>query len=150
MIQNFKNIIEIVKENITKDIKVDDKALDMVLKAYNRYQLDENEDRCRIYDINVQKDFQQLVNECGVDARQIQCIMNEIDKDSSTSYVVHNAEYDIFEPIRNVGDLQNCLITWLDDILRCVIMYACRCKEYEAIYERYITEVLEKEWANYQ
>jgi hypothetical protein len=46
--------------------------------------------------------------------------------------------------IGTLKDLQRNMIAWLDELLQFVFKYVTRCEEYQAIYEEYVTEYLEK------
>jgi hypothetical protein len=78
MEQNFKNIIEIIKPRIARDIKTDDKALEMVLAAYNRMQDDERNGVDYIFDITNKEDLQYLVTNCGLCVKEIAYLWNRV------------------------------------------------------------------------
>jgi hypothetical protein len=145
MEQNFKNIIEIIKPRIARDIKTDDKALEMVLAAYNRMQDDERNGVDYIFDITNQEDLQYLVTNCGLCVNEIAYLWNRVQSEKDLlPYFLYGENYTNPHMIGTLKDLQRNMIAWLDELLPFVFKYVTRCEEYQAIYEEYVTEYLEK------
>ena len=145
MEQNFNNIIEIIKPRIARDIKTDNKVLEMVLAAYNRFQDDERNGVDHIFDIANQEDLQYLVTNCGLCVNEIAWLWNRVQTEKELlPYFLYGENYTGPHMIGTLKDLQRNMISWLDELLPFVFKYVTRCEEYQAIYECYITEYLEK------
>lgn len=145
----IENIVETIKPVIAKDIKVDDKALDMVLAAYNRFQDDERNGVDYIFNIEDKDDLQYLVNNCDLTAQDIWRLVNNMGTNDYLPYFHLGENYPEPHFIGKLNDLQNNMIAWLDELLPFVLLYVTRCPEYQAIYEKYITEMLENEFSAY-
>ncbi len=143
MEQIFNNIIEIIKPRITRDIKTDDKVLEMVLAAYNRMQNDERNGADYIFDITDKEDLQYLVNECDLGVTDIAWIWNKVQTENLLPLFLYGENYSAPYMIGRLKDLQRNMIAWLDELLPFVFKYVTRCEEYQAIYEHYVTEYLE-------
>lgn len=144
MEQNFKNIIEVIKPKIARDIRIDDSVLEMVLKAYNRFQEDERDGADYIFDIDDKDDLAYLVNNCDITAQDIWRIVNTMGENDYLPYFHIGYNYPQPHIIGRLKDLQRNLIAWLDELLPFVFKYVTRCEEYQAIYEHYVTEYLEE------
>lgn len=145
----IENIVETIKPVIAKDIKVDDKVLDMVLAAYNRFQEDERNGVDYIFNIDDKDDLQYLVNNCDLTAQDIWRLVNNMGTKDYLPYFHLGENYPEPHLIGRLHDLQNNMIAWLDELLPFVLLYVTRCPEYQTIYEKYITEVLENEFSAY-
>jgi len=143
MVENFNSIVEIIKRRIAHDLRNGNGALDMVLNAYNRFQEDERDGVDYIFDITKQNDLQYMV-ERGLTVTEIALACNKIQNEGITSYFHFGCNYEGLEAVGTLKDLKRNLISWLDVFLPFVIMYVTRCTEYQALYEHYITEYLER------
>lgn len=141
MEQNFKNIIEIVKESIIADLN-QNVNIDIVLKAYNAYEKDEHDDVDRIYNIDNSDDFLTLVNDHNFSARDMYSLMDEL-KRSPELYFLYNPFESKCKVIYSLSELKSILIDSLDRVLPYVIRYVARCEGYKEIYETYIAYPLE-------
>ena len=143
MEQNFNSIIEIIKPRIARDIKTDDKVLEMVLAAYNRMQDDERNGVDYIFDITDREDLQYLVTNGDLCVTDIAWIWNKVQTESLLPLFLYGENYSAPHMVGTLEDLQRNMIAWLDELLPFVFKYVTRCEEYQAIYERYVTEYLE-------
>lgn len=145
----IENIVETIKPIIANDIKADDKVLDMVLAAYNRFQEDERNGVDYIFNIDDKDDLQYLVNNCDLTAQDIWRLVNTMGTNDYLPYFHLGENYPEPHLIGRLADLQRNMIAWLDELLPFVLLYVTRCPEYQAIYEEYITEALENEFSAY-
>lgn len=145
----IENIVENIKPVIAKDIKTDDKALNMVLAAYNRFQDDERNGVDHIFNIDDKDDLQYLVNNRDLSAHDIWKLVNNMDAKDYLPYFHLGENYPEPHFIGKLNDLQNNMIAWLDELLPFVLLYVTRYEEYQDIYEKYITEALENEFSAY-
>ena len=144
MVENFNSIVEIMKRRIAHDLRNNtDGALDMVIDAYNRFQEDERDGVDYIFDINNHNDLKCMVDR-GVTASEIAEAWDKVQYSGITSYFHFGCNYEGLETLGTLADLKRNLISWLDVFLPFVIMYVTRCTEYQALYEHYITEYLER------
>jgi len=142
MVENFKNIIDVISKAIARDVK-QGKNLSMLLGAFNQWQEDERSGVDYIFDINNKEDLKYLVDNGMITAIGIAWVVQYC----YTGLFQFNGEPDAgIQPI-SVETLNRYLIINADDYLPYVIMYAARCgsdSAYAKVYEEYITEVLEK------
>ena len=142
MVENFKNIIDVISKAIARDVK-QGKNLNMLLGAFNQWQEDERSGVDYIFDINNKEDLKYLVDNGMITATGIAWVV----QNCYTGLFQFNGEPDAgIQPI-SVETLNRYLIINADDYLPYVIMYAARCgsdSAYAKVYEEYITEVLEK------
>jgi len=142
MVENFKNIIDVISKAIARDVK-QGKNLSMLLGAFNQWQEDERSGVDYIFDINNKEDLKYLVDNGMITATGIAWVV----QNCYTGLFQFNGEPDAgIQPI-SVETLNRYLIINADDYLPYVIMYAARCgsdSAYAKVYEEYITEVLEK------
>ena len=144
MVENFNSIVEIMKRRIAHDLRNNtDGALDMVIDAYNRFQEDERDGVDYIFDITKQNDLKCMVDG-GLNVTEIAWAWNKIKKEGISSCFHFGCNYGGLEALGTLADLKRNLISWLDEFLPYVIMYVTRCTEYQALYEHYITEYLER------
>ena len=61
MVENFKNIIDVISKAIARDVK-QGKNLSMLLGAFNQWQEDERSGVDYIFDINNKEDLKYLVD----------------------------------------------------------------------------------------
>ena len=142
MVENFKNIIDVISKAIARDVK-QGKNLSMLLGAFNQWQEDERSGVDYIFDINNKEDLKYLVDNGMITATGIAWVV----QNCYTGLFQFNGEPDAgIQPI-SLEMLNRYLIINADDYLPYVIMYAARCgsdSAYAKVYEEYITEVLEK------
>ena len=142
MVENFKNIIDVISKAIARDVK-QGKNLSMLLGAFNQWQEDERSGVDYIFDINNKEDLKYLVDNGMITATGIAWVV----QNCYTGLFQFNGEPDAgIQPI-SVETLNRYLIINADDYLPYVIMYAARCgsdSAYAKVYEEYITEVLER------
>ena len=142
MVENFKNIIDVISKAIARDVK-QGKNLSMLLGAFNQWQEDERSGVDYIFDINNKEDLKYLVDNGMITATGIAWVV----QNCYTGLFQFNGEPDAGIQPLSVETLNRYLIINTDDYLPYVIMYAARCgsdSAYAKVYEEYITEVLEK------
>lgn len=151
MVENFKNIIDVISKAIARDVK-QGKNLSMLLGAFNQWQEDERSGVDYIFDINNKEDLKYLVDNGMITATGIAWVV----QNCYTGMFQFNGEPDAgIQPISpdvgiqpiSVETLNRYLIINAGNYLPYVIMYAARCgsdSAYAKVYEEYITEVLER------
>lgn len=143
MVENFNSIVETMKRRIAHDLRNGNGVLYIVLNAYNRFQKDERDGVDYIFDIKNQNDLKCMI-EGGLTVTDIAWAWNKVQDEDITPCFHFGCNYHGLDALGTLADLKLNLISWLDEFLPYVIMYVTRCTEYQALYEQYITEYLEK------
>ena len=145
MVENFTAIQNLLVTRIANDLHNDTNGvLDMVLNAYNRYQEDERDGVDYIFDIRKGEDLKCCIDG-GMTAHDISRINEECTSTAkSTPYFMFGANHETAEVIPTWEQLKQVLCVSLHEVISCVLMYVTRCTEYQALYEHYITEYLER------
>jgi len=137
----MQKVIESMPKRIAKDLRNNHlwntDVFDMVLAAYNRYCEDEKDGIDYIYDIYNQEDLNTLVNN-GMTANDITKLF-ESAQDTKSNYLFCDCNHDI-EQIASFENVLDLLIGMIDEVCECALLYVTRCEEYQALYERYVTD----------
>lgn len=134
-----ETIIAFIKKNVENDIrKTGD--LSVILDAYNRMQEDEYDGINYIFNLSKQKDLQYLVEKDMIDACAITFVINN-------PHLYPNRLF-TFDGEKNKGmsgieSIECLLLGNLEHLIPFVLMYCCRCEEYNAFYERYFVTPFE-------
>lgn len=147
MVQNFENIINLIKVGMTRDINnaSEINTLGLILNAYNRYQEDERDGANYMFKLFDQKDLQYLVCKLNVGTTDISWAIDLLrgNKDLVPLFY-YGVGADGLVQVGTWDALRTNLINYLDEIISCVILYPW-VDEYKEIYTKYITEYLEKQ-----
>lgn len=142
----FKQIIANVEKSIISDIANNDTdVINEVLAAYNWYQEDEKDGADYLFNLGNQEDLICMVKG-GLTAAEIADAWKKIQKEHITPYFHFGVNYHGLSAAGDFNKLKATLISWLDEIIPCVIKYAPMCPEYAVIYQRYITYYLEEKF----
>lgn len=143
MREHFLIINEILCKTIGKDLNANTKSgvdnINLVLKAYNRFQEDERDGVDYIFDINNREDLKFLVEKCDLTASDIAKIYNDSQVNTTSLFFCHY-NHDGIKMINNYEELVSILKSSLEEVVPCILQYVTRCREYQDIYEKYITE----------
>ena len=139
-------MVENIKNNIVRDMRDLDstkgyETLKMVLAAYNSYQEQERDGVDYIFNINDQDDLKCCV-EGGLTAQEI-CGLWLKSQSSHREYFYFGCNYEKPLQIATLAELRTTLVMWLDNVLPCVLAYPHLDSEYAALYERYVTPMVE-------
>ena len=138
----MKKIIESMSKRIEKDLLKNHlnntEVFEMVLAAYNRYCEDEKDGIDYIFDIYNQDDLKCLVKN-GMSASEIATIYEGAQYRTS-NYFFYDCNHMTNNVIGSFEEVLDLLIGMLDEVCECVMTYVTRCEEYQAIYERYVTD----------
>ena len=145
--KEMQALIAKVAKNVEEEVMNSEinKALDLLLAAFNRYQEDERDGVDYIFDLSKQKDLKCMV-EGGLSASEI-CDAWSTFRESDgivTPFVRFGQNYTSLQFVGTRNDLKKGLIGALDDFLPYVFMYVCRCKEYQDFYEHFVTNNLDE------
>lgn len=135
-------IIESMKDRITTDLvrftPADMTAFNIVLNAYNRWCEDENNGNGYLFNIHNDEDLLCLVK-CGMKASDIARIYEDSQYKTS-GFFFCDENHDGYEQVDSYEEVCDILISMLDEICECTLVYVTRCKEYQTLYEKYITD----------
>jgi hypothetical protein len=128
-----KTIIAFIKKNVEDDIRKNGN-LTIVLDAYNRMQEDEYDGFNYIFDLSKQKDLQYLVEKDMIDAYTIAFVINNPNLYPNRLFTFDGEKN---KGMRGIESIECLLLDNLELLIPFVLMYCCRCKEYNDFYERY-------------
>ena len=110
-----------------------------VFAAYNRWCEDENNGNGYIFNINNHNDLAFMVKS-GMTAKSIAEIYN--DSQTKTSGCFFHDENHFMSVIDTWEEIRDLLINMIKDVLcEDILLYVTRCKEYQKVYEMYVTDV---------
>lgn len=141
----LNEMVASLKKLITKDLslgKENPKVVDMLLDAYNRYQLDERDGVDYLYNLFNKEDLKKCIDN-GLSVSDIAWLYDQTSL-NTTSFFYFGVNHEEPEPIANFQELKNLMVNWLCDFLPCVVAYPYL-KEYQAIYKRYVTDLMTTE-----
>ena len=117
-------------------------VFDTVFAAYNRFCEDENNGNGYIFNINNAEDLKFLVqNEC-INAAEIAKIYNDSQFRTSGLFFFDENHMSLDESqIGTWEEVRDMFIDMIDDLCTFVLTYATRCKEYQAVYEMFVTDL---------
>lgn len=127
----------IANDLINSDYLFNSDKWNVVLAAYNRYCEDEKDGVDYLFDIYSQNDLKCLVNH-GMTASEIAEVYNKAQYETS-NYFFCDCNHDV-ETISSFEDVVGMVIAMLDEVCECALLYVTRCEEYQALYERYVTD----------
>lgn len=137
------HLTDVIKADLLYD-NCDEETLSIILNAYNRYQEDERDGVDYIFDITDQDDLSYLVSKCDFSSAQIYNVHALWVQEKITPYFRYGVNYPEPKVISSFRGLKGQLANSLEDFLPFVLMYVTRCEEYQALYEHYVTEPLER------
>jgi hypothetical protein len=139
-----ETIIAFIKKNVENDIrKTGD--LTIVLDAYNRMQEDEYGGINYIFDLSKQKDLLYLVEKDMIDACAITFVINNPHLYPNRLFTFDGEKN---KGMRGIESIECLLLDNLERLIPFVLMYCCRCEEYNAFYERYFVTPFEYMYGN--
>lgn len=136
-------IIKSMVRRIANDLIKDSNYLykpdkfNVVLAAYNRYCEDEKDGIDYLFNIYDQDDLKCLVNK-GMTAMEIAEVYDKAQYEKS-NYFFCDCNHDV-QTIPSFEDVVGLVIAMLDEVCENALLYVTRCKEYQALYERYVTD----------
>ena len=139
----LNKMVEGIKTAIINDLKAypfkNNDVMNMVIAAYNRFQEDERDGVDYLFNINDKDDLKCCV-EGGMNACEIAWLYGQSNINTTTLFYF-GVNYESPQPIATWGEVKECMIGWLEEVLPCVIAYPT-IAEYEPIYTRYVTDYM--------
>ena len=137
----MQKIIESMPKRIANDLRknhlYNTEVFEMVLAAYNRYCEDEKCGVDYIFNIYNQNDLECCVKG-GMTAEEIVTLYNDAQYKTS-NYFFCDENHGI-KAIDSFEETLDILIDMLDEVCENVMTYVTRCSEYQALYEKYVTD----------
>jgi len=136
----IEDIVEFVKARVEDDFRIGS-GRSIVLDAYNRYRDDECGGTGYIFQIHKMEDLNYLVTKGMMNANAIAFVVNNPTNFPDGVFMFDGEANVGMRPVENVSQL---LLNSLEDFIPFIILYVGRCEEYNAFYEHFVTEALEK------
>ena len=117
-----------------------DIVLKMVLAAYNDFQDSERGGVDYIFDIENTDDLKCCIDG-GMTSKEI-CGLYLGSQSQHLRYFYFGCNHPTAEPIANWQTLRQQLVSWLEDLIPCVLAYPFAYESYRQLYVRYVTDVI--------